>query len=470
MSSSSIGNLVFSGGLPSSSNGGLGAGIDVAELVQDSMAQQNAELTTMQGQQTTLTNEQTALSSINTDLQALQTAAQQLTDPVSQLDSMAVQSSNPDALTATALNGSSTAAHTISITNLATTASNYSDAVASASTVFGDGTLTIQVGSNAAQTITVNAANNDDTMTSLAAAINNTPNIGVTASVITDANGARLSIVSNTTGAPGALTITSTPDPDSTTTPALPGFHTAVAGVNANLTIDGILIASTSNTVANAINGVTLSLLAPTAANAPVTLSVGPDTSSAATAIGNFVTAYNTVVNDFNAQFTLNATTGEQGPLAADSTISLAQSQILSAAAFATSGNGTINSLGDLGLTMNNDGTLSINSGALATALQGNFSAVQNFFSSLTTGSFGANLANQLTAIADPVSGSIAQDLNGLANSQTSLTQQISDFQDQLSATQQQLTDQYNQVNVTLQELPLLLAQTTQQLSSLTAG
>jgi flagellar hook-associated protein 2 len=381
------------------------------------------------------------------------------------LTSMAVQSSNANVVTATALNGSATAAHSITVTNLATTSSAYTDPVASSSTVFGDGTLTIQVGADplTAKSITINSTNKNDTMDTLAQAINNTPNIGVTASVVSDANGARLSIVSNTSGLPGNLTITSTPAAGFT--PALPAIHAAVAGINANLFVDSIPIASTSNTVASAIQGVTLNLLAPS--STAVTVSVGPDSTSGATAIGNFVNAYNKVVGDFNAQFAFDPTTNQQGPLAADSTLGLAQSQILAAAAFSTTGNGAINSLGDMGLTMNNDGTLSINSGTLATALQGNFASVQNFFSSLTAGSFGSNVTKNLNSITDPITGSIALDLNGLTNTQRSLTQQISDFQLQLTATQQQLTNQYNQVNVTLQELPLLLNQVKLQLSSL---
>jgi flagellar hook-associated protein 2 len=377
---------------------------------------------------------------------------------------MAVQSSNANVVTATALNGSATAAHSITVTNLATTSSAFTDPVATSATVFGDGTLTIQVGADplTAKSITINSTNKNDTMDTLAQAINNTPNIGVTASVVTDANGARLSIVSNTSGLPGNLTITSTPAGGS---PALPAIHAAVAGINANLFVDSIPIASTSNTVASAIQGVTLNLLAPS--STAVTVSVGPDSTSGATAIGNFVNAYNKVVGDFNAQFAFDPTTNQQGPLAADSTLGLAQSQILAAAAFSTTGNGAINSLGDMGLTMNNDGTLSINSGTLATALQGNFASVQNFFSSLTAGSFGSNVTKNLNSITDPITGSIALDLNGLTNTQRSLTQQISDFQLQLLGTEQQLTHQFNQVNVTLQELPLLLNQVKLQLSSL---
>jgi len=65
------------------------------------------------------------------------------------------------------------------------------------------------------------------------------------------------------------------------------------------------------------------------------------------------------------------------------------------------------------------------------------------------------------------VSGSVASDINGLQQSQTGITDQISDFQAQLSVTQQALTTQFDQVDVTLQELPLLLQQVNQQLASL---
>jgi len=173
------------------------------------------------------------------------------------------------------------------------------------------------------------------------------------------------------------------------------------------------------------------------------------------------------VVGDLNTQFTVDPASGEAGPLAADSTLTLAQSQLLSASAFSTAGNGGINSLSDLGITFNDDGTLSVDNGALTAALQGNFSSAQSFFQATNTGSFGANLQGVLSSVADPVTGSVAQDLSGLAQTQSTLTQEISDFQAQLAITTQQLTTQYDQVDTTLQELPLLLQQVNQQLASL---
>jgi flagellar capping protein FliD len=93
--------------------------------------------------------------------------------------------------------------------------------------------------------------------------------------------------------------------------------------------------------------------------------------------------------------------------------------------------------------------------------------AVQAFFQGATTGNFGTNLTNTLNNIANPITGAVVTDIAGLAQSQISITQQISDFQAQLATTTQQLTAQYVQVDTTLQELPELLDQINQQLNSL---
>lgn len=458
MSSSSVGGSIISGSQANSSSGGLGAGIDVSTLVNAALANQDAELAVLQGQQSSLTTQQSALASFTTDVQTLQNAAFALTDPAGQLTEVAATSSNSSVLTASATSGTASGTHSIVVTNLATTSSAYSSAVATSSTPIATGTLSIQVGTGTPATITVDTTNN--TLDGLAQSINNA-NIGVSASVVNDANGARLAIVSNSSGAPGNLTISASS--------GLPTFTQAVAGTNAALTVDGIPISSTSNTVTGTIPGVTLSL-ASQSPGTPVTLSLGPDVTQQESAINSFVSAYNTVIGDLNTQFAISSATNQQGPLATDSTIELAQGQILGAASFSITGNGAINSLADLGVSVNNDGTLSINSSQLGAALQSNPSAVQSFFQASTAGSFGANLTSALSALADPVTGSLTQDANGLSQTQTSLTQQISDFQDQISTSQTQLTAEYDQVDATLQELPLLLSQINSQLGSLSGS
>lgn len=454
-STSSIGASLIAGSESSSSSGGLGAGIDVSSMVSAAMANQDAELQQMQTEQSSLTTEQNALTSFDNDLSTLSNAVFSLTDPAGVLTSLAATSSDPSILTASAESGAAAGNTAIVVNNLATTSSAYSAAAATSSTPIATGTLQIQVGSNTPATITID--NTDNTLDGLAQTINNA-NIGVTASVINDASGSRLAIVSNTSGASGDLTVT--PSSGALT------FTKAVTGVNASLTVNGIPISSSSNTVTGAIPGETLTLNSANP-NETVTLSTAADVSDQVTAVNNFVGAYNTVVGDLNAQFQINSSTNAAGPLQADSTLALAQSQILSTISFAMTGNGTINSLADLGITMNNDGTLTVDSTTLQSALQANPSAAQAFFSATNSGGFGNNLYNQINSIADPISGSVAQDMAGLQQSQNDLTQQISDFQDQLNTTQQQLTTEYDQVDVTLQELPLLLQQVNQQLGSL---
>jgi len=455
MSTTNIGASVLAGAQSTTSSGGLGSGIDVSLLVSAALSNQTAELNLLQGQQQTLSTQSTALNQINTDLQTLQNAALTLTDPAGVLTDLSATSSNNLVLTASASSGASNGTYNVVVNNLATTSSYYSAAVATADTPIATGTLTIQVGSNTANTITIDNTNN--TLNGLAAAINNA-NIGVTASVINDSSGARIAILSNTSGAAGDLTVT----PSSGEI----GFTKAVTGVNASLTVDGIPISSGTNTVTSAIPGVTLNL-ATSAPGSPVSLTIGPDTTDAANAINSFVSAYNQVVNDVNAQYAVDPTTNAAGPLIADSTLQLVQSGILSAVAFSTTGNGNVNSLSDLGITVNNDGTLSVNSGQLNSALQSNPGDVQSFFETTNTSGFGTNLNQVLSNLATPTTGAVAVDLTGLQQQQNDLAQQISDFQDQINTQQQQLTQQFDQVDVILQELPVLLSQTQSQLSSL---
>lgn len=82
---------------------------------------------------------------------------------------------------------------------LAQTSSEYSDSISGGDTL--SGSLTIQVGSGASQTITLDSGSN--TLSSLAAAIN-AADVGVRASIITDSTGSRLSLVSGTSGAGGS--------------------------------------------------------------------------------------------------------------------------------------------------------------------------------------------------------------------------------------------------------------------------
>jgi flagellar hook-associated protein 2 len=228
--------------------------------------------------------------------------------------------------------------------------------------------------------------------------------------------------------------------------------------------VDGIPISSASNTISNVINGVTLSLGSPSPAT-PVTVNVNPDTTQVTSAINTLVSAYNTVITEINSQFNVGNDGSGGGPLEADNSLREVQSQLLAALSYSIPGNSGIVNLASLGVNFNNDGTLSVNSGKLASALSSNFSAVQNLLQNTTNG-FSQNLSKVLSNINGAGTGILSLDAQGLTSTSQSLTKQISDLQAALAVQQISLTAVYARVNTTLQELPLLESQISQQLAS----
>jgi len=446
-----IGNI-----LSSSANGsvfGGSNGINVQALLDVALAAAEAPLQSLLQQQSALQAKTNALQSIQGDINSLATSVSDLSTASGAVNSVTATSSDSTVLTAsadpTALGGT----HSIVVNSLATTSSYYTNPVASATTTIGTGSFQITVGSQSPVTITVNNTNN--TLNGLVAAING-QNAGVTASVINDANGARLALVSNTSGAPGNITISN----DSTGL----GFHQAVTGSNASLVVDGVPINSTSNTLSGVISGATIQLTGAAPGRA-VSLTLAPDSSQATKAINQFVSDWNKVMQDVNLQFAVTPTGIAGGALESDGTLRDVQNQLLSAVTHSITGNNGFVNLASIGVNMNNDGTLAVNSATLSNALNNNFSSVHTLLQGATGVATG--LANTLKQITDPSNGSVTLDLQGFSKESQDLTQQISTLQSQLLIQQQNLTNQYATVQTTLQELPLLQNQLTEQLAAL---
>lgn len=154
------------------------------------------------------------------------------------------------------------------------------------------------------------------------------------------------------------------------------------------------------------------------------------------------------------------------GSLEADNSLRDVQSMLLSAMTYSVTGiNGIVN-LASMGVNMNDDGTLSVDSGTLQSALSSNFSAVQNLLQNTSTG-FAQNLANVVRNINAPSTGILSIDSQSIQSASNGLTQQINDLEASLLVQVANLTKVYSQVNTTLQELPLLIAQLNQQIAGL---
>lgn len=421
-------------------------GIDVQTTVAEIIAADSVPMQQLQQQQATLSSQTSALTGIQSDFQSLQTAAQALNNPVGAFSSIAANSSDTGVLTASAATNASPGNHTVVVNSLATTSAEYTDPPASSTATFGTGSFDISVGGGTAVTIHVTSSNN--TLSGIAAQINQ-QNAGVTAFVVNDSSGSRLALYSNTTGAPGDIAISK----NSTSL----SFTKAVQGLDASLTVDGVPIDSATNTVSGAISGVTLNLQNANPGET-VGVSVGPDTSQATTAINNFVDAYNKVVKDINTQFTVTSSGSSSTvqPLESDSTVRMLQQELLSAVNFSPSEDGSIANLSSIGVNLNADGTLSVDSSKLSSALQNNYSDVQSFMQS--SSSFGSNFTGMLNQVLDPA-GPIALDLQGFSQSSQSFGQQISDMQTYLRQQQTTLLAEYTQVDTTLQQIPTLTSQ-----------
>jgi flagellar hook-associated protein 2 len=457
-----------------------GQGLNVATLVQQIIAQKTGALSVWQSQQTTLATQDGLLEGINNNLTNLQTAVAALADPVGALAAQAAISSQPSVVSATALSTAVTATHQIVVTALATTGSLYTNAIASgANTSFlasgqttGDVQLQIGGATGTTRDIAITQGSND-TLTTLASYIN-TQSVangwGVTASVVSDATGSRLSLQSQSSGTAGALSIAS----NSNTTLT---FAPPTGGTNAALTIDGVPFSSSNNTVTGAIQGVTLTLLSPSPVSTPVQLTVGPDTSQITNAVNNFVSAYNTVISTINTQYVVDPTGSIPAPpLEADISLRSLQSRLLNDASYAIGGNSGLVNLASLGINENNDGTLTVgstpapSSQTFAQILAANPSAVQSFFQNASGTGF-ANVFNaDLTSLTSPTQGPLSVDLTQNQAEYNDLTQTITNFQTQLSQETSALTLQYDAVNASLQAYPLLLQEITQTLGSLGSG
>ncbi|HEX3869421.1 MAG TPA: flagellar filament capping protein FliD [Pirellulales bacterium] len=424
------------------------------QFVQLALANDTANITSLQNQQTTLGAQTTALQQITTDLNNLQSAAFALSDPLGALGALTTSSSNTSVVSATAASTAEAGTHTVTVNSPATTSSYYTNPVATSSTPLASGTFQIQVGSKTPVSVTIDSS--DNTLNGLAAAINDL-GAGVQANVINDANGARLSLVSSTTGAPGDLTV-------SGNTTGLT-FNKAVTGSNASLTVDGVPLSSTSNVISGAIDGVTLNL-GSASVGSPVSITIAPDTTQAANAVNSFVSSYNAALKDINAQFAVASDGSGGGPLESDGSLREAQAALLAAVSFSAPGNGGAVNLASIGVNLNDDGSLSVDASALSSSLASNFSGVQSFLQNSTTG-FANNLSNAITNLTDPSTGALSLDAQGISQSSSALGDQISDLQAALAVKQQNLTQVYAQVNETLQELPLLQSQLSQQLATI---
>jgi flagellar hook-associated protein 2 len=371
------------------------------------------------------------------------------------------------------------------------------------------GSITITVGSGKAQTITLDSS--DNTLAGLEQAINNTAGIGVTASVVTNADGSSsLSLVSGTSGFAGTLTVDSSIADTSVQTIQVPttsgnntlsgladainashsGVTAAVVtnngestltlisqteGVNGALKVSSALTASTPTALGYSDGGSTTSttedtgmfgtvLAADDILSGSLTIQVGngdPQTitldSSDNTLSGlmsaiNGLTGVSAALNSTGTALVLTSgTDGTDGALAVTSNIYDTSNRITSTLSYNTSSD--ITNLTSLGISVNNDGSLAFDANALDSVLNTDFSSVVGFFQNLD--SWGMTFSNMLDNAGSGSSTgilSLAQKAN--SGTESTLNADISKEEGLISAQQTSLTAELDSANEVMQMLP----------------
>lgn len=443
---------------------GVGSGIDTESLLTKLMAIERAPINALATRKSTYNGQISALGQIKSALATLQDAIGAFST-TAKASSYTASVADGTIATATADSDAVAGSYSVEVRKLASTHKLVAAAGADPS---AGGTLTIEVGSTAtgsfvaassvAVTIDAGATLNDVRL-----AINNA-NAGVSASIVHGTGGDQLVITSLSSGETGQMRISSatlagfTYDPVSGTG----GLTQKDAGENAQVFIDGIEIAdTTSNTVTDAITGVTLKLL-DTNTGDPTTLTVNNDTSALQDKLEAFVEAYNSVVSLTKTLTAYNQETGTAGVLNGDSTVrqvvSNLRTTLFSTPADASTAYQTLSSLG---VRFQSDGTLEIDSDTLTDAMDSDFASVAK-----TVGSFGAALDTTISDMLD-AEGLIDTRTTGLNAIIGSLESRAEELERQADAVEARYRAQFSALDKLVAQMQVTSTYLTQQLASL---
>lgn len=440
--------------------------LDVNSIVTQLMTLEQRPISLLETKEAAYQAKISAYGTVKGALSALQTALAPLARTAT-FTAQSATSSDTTVLSATA-SGVSSGTYNIQVTQVAkahTVRSN--DAYTSASDTFNTGTLSIKVGSGAAIDIDITSSNN--TLSNIRNAINNA-NAGVNASIVNDGTNQRLVLTSKTLGENGAITVTATEDGVTSGTFALTGLDSstlveAQAADNAELTVNGLAVSRSTNTVSDVISGMTLNL----SKAGSSTVTVGRNNTDLATVVSGFVTAYNDVIKQNKSLTAFDVTNQTQAILNGDSTVRSIQTNLSNLLLGSVEGlSGGISSLADIGISYNRDGTLSLNSATLSAALNNPDKDVAGLFSQITSGNQGiaVRMNNWLTKELGS-DGMIGNSIDTINDSITSLDEQKQRLTDKLVIIEARYRRQYSALDALITSMSQTSSFLEQQLANL---
>ncbi|MBI5721651.1 MAG: flagellar filament capping protein FliD [Burkholderiales bacterium] len=479
--------------MPALTSLGIGSGIDLNTMLTQLVALERKPLEQMQAEASKLQTKVSSFGQIQSLVSRIQDAANKLkgTTGSGVWSQSVAKSANDQVVTAVSGSSAATGSYAVSVTSLATAQTIVSGApYADASELIGEGTLTLEVGAwNADRTAFTAKAGS----TSVALAVTATDTIGtlrdkinalgagVSASLVTDANGTRLALRSTATGAVNGFRITAA-DADGVNTDATglsrvaydpPGGTTGMlfgqAGANAVANVNGVPVNSATNELSGVIDGLTLRLRGNSAT--PVDVDVSPDREAITEAVKGLASAYSDLAKYIGEQTKYDATSKVGGPLQGDSAVGGVLARLRGVINNTTGASATFARLSDVGLELQRDGTLSVDSAKLDKAL-GNLEAMEKAFTNsdpLVPANEG--FARRFSALATEmlaVDGSLTTRTEGLRKLITQNSEKQSRLEDRVERYQARMVQQFTAMDSNLARLNALNSYVTQQLAALT--
>ena len=392
------------------------ANIDVNGIVSQLMTVEQQPITKLNAQEASYQAKLSAYGTISGALSNFQSAITILSSSV-RAQALSATASDPTTLTATASGTAAAGTYGIDISALAQAQRLVAVWQTSQTTAIGSGvstTLTFDAGTisggtfntttgtysgaiftsngNGTKTVTINSTNN--TLQGIRDAINGA-NIGVTASIINDGSATpyRLALSSNSSGVANSMKISVAGDATLSTLlsqdpAAVQNLSQTTAAQNSAFKINGVSLSKASNTVTDAISGVTLNLSKITTST--TNLTIASDNSSVTNALTGFVKAYNDLSKSLKNVSSYNAATKQGAILQGDATVRTIQTQLRSILSSTVSGAaGSLTTLSQVGVSFQKDGTLALDSTKLSSALASGFNNVASLF-----GAIGASTDN----------------------------------------------------------------------------
>ncbi len=434
---------------------GVGSGLDVNSIVNQLMAIERQPLNRLESDKKGLEAQVSAFGKLKSAMTTFQAALGNLKS-LSAFEVYKAVSSDETAFTATTTSSATPGFNDIKVIQLAESHKMGSLAIADT-----DSTPLGGVGDE--MTLTVNGeaftvAGGDMSLAQLRDAINNAPdNVGVSASIISENSGShRLVLTSTETGNDNAVGLSFTGSLG--TDLGLTNINDPTL-LNSEILIDDLYtISRSSNTIDDAISGVTLNLLAETAGN--VKLDISRDTDSVKESVQGFVDAYNEMKTVFGSL------SGKGKDLEADSTLRGIQNQIQNLFNTVPAGlSGGFNYLSEIGLSFQRDGKIALDAGKLESAIGDDFKGVAEVLAHDNQGYlFRADaLIDRFVAAEGLID--IRQD--GLTSRIDSTNDRIANMEYRLELREQRIRDQFTALDTLMGELQGTSNFLSQQLAAL---